>query len=301
MSWKLDMSGRRRVTLCNHNYSKEGIYHPDRVMEEYDLLFLQQGSWEVWEEDQRFSLEEGMALLFVPGRHHYSLKKCTPEMKNVFVHFTRLPGDGPGDGPGSLKEVVLMQGDESVPGNAAVSAAEDADKKENDTDSVLILDQLTDCRAGDRRAERLMERIINCFWDERRANRDLWMQAYLEELLLELSDLRQKQNGNGADPMTERVLTMIRQHPEMFFSPEELAETCSVSVRTFSSRFKQATGQSVHQYQLHLKLAMARDALLENPNRSLKDLAAGFGFYDEFQFSRLFKREFGVSPSVWRK
>ena len=269
MNWKLDMSGDRRVTLCNHNYSKEGIYHPERVMEEYDLLFMRHGTWEVWEEDQRYFLEEGTALLFVPGRHHFSREKCSPEMRNLFVHFTALPGDGEAEGE---------------PGEQA-----------------LLLDQFTDCRGSDHRAERLMERIINYFWDERLDHREMRMRLCLEELLLELSDLQQKSRGNAGDRMTEQVLSEIRRHPELFFSPEELAESCSVSVRTLSSRFKKATGQSVHQYQLHLKLAMARDALTETPDRSLRDIAASFGFYDEFQFSRLFKREFGVSPSVWRK
>ena len=36
----LSMDRRRRVTLCNHNFSHEGILHPDRVMDEYDLLFF---------------------------------------------------------------------------------------------------------------------------------------------------------------------------------------------------------------------------------------------------------------------
>lgn len=28
------------ITQCNYNYSPEGIYHPDRVMKEYDFLLL---------------------------------------------------------------------------------------------------------------------------------------------------------------------------------------------------------------------------------------------------------------------
>ena len=290
MNWKLDLSGDRRVTLCNHNYSKEGIFHPNRVMEEYDLLLMQQGSWELWEEEECFLLEEGMAFLFVPGRHHYSLKKCSPEMRNVFVHFTKADGDGPEE---EAEKKASGEGGEKAEENAEVSDSTDESNK-------ILLDQLNDCRSNPR-IERLMERIINCFWDERMEKKDLWMRVYLDELLLELSDLRKKSSGKAGDRMIEQTLSEIRRHPETFFSPEELSRMCSVSVRTLSSRFKASTGQSVHQYQLHLKLAMAGDALLETPDRSLKDIAAGFGFYDEFQFSRLFKREFGVSPSVWRK
>ena len=297
MNWKLNMSGDRRVTLCNHNYSKEGIFHPNRVMEEYDLLLMQQGSWELWEEDKCFLLEEGMAFLFVPGRHHFSLKKCSPEMRNVFVHFTKAEGDGP--------EEIAEKTTENTAENTKVSDVPDASDTsdttaESETSATILLDQLNDCRSNPR-VERLMERIINCFWDERLDHREMRMRIYLEELLLELSDLQKKSSGKAGDRMIEQVLSEIRRHPETFFSPEELSRMCSVSVRTLSSRFKASTGQSVHQYQLHLKLAMAGDALSETPDRSLKDIAASFGFYDEFQFSRLFKREFGVSPSAWRK
>lgn len=40
----LSTKSRHQITTCNRNYSKEGIYHPDRILEEYDLLYLLQGS-----------------------------------------------------------------------------------------------------------------------------------------------------------------------------------------------------------------------------------------------------------------
>ncbi len=45
--------GDRQVTLCNHNFSHEGVLHPDRVMDEYDLLYLQSGTWTICEEPCR--------------------------------------------------------------------------------------------------------------------------------------------------------------------------------------------------------------------------------------------------------
>ena len=78
----------------------------------------------------------------------------------------------------------------------------------------------------------------------------------------------------------------------------ELAGTFCTSVRTLSHRFKKATGTSIHRYQLSLKLNLAHEQLPLYPNRGLRDIALSFGFYDEFQFSRLFKRQFGYSPSA---
>ena len=54
------------ITQCNYNYSPEGIYHPDRVMKEYDFLLLINGSWEIVEEDQTYLLHEGDLLILEP-------------------------------------------------------------------------------------------------------------------------------------------------------------------------------------------------------------------------------------------
>ena len=96
----LDMGQRRRVCECNINYSPEGIFHPDRVMEVYDLLYLTEGSWEIWEEDRCWPLRKGQILLLEPGKHHFSRERCTPGMRNMYIHFQRLDRDGTGEGNG---------------------------------------------------------------------------------------------------------------------------------------------------------------------------------------------------------
>jgi len=87
---------------------------------------------------------------------------------------------------------------------------------------------------------------------------------------------------------------------DRFYSASELADSYYVSVRTISGRFKKATGESVHQYQINLKLDMAYDELPFSPNRPIRDVAKSYGFYDEYQFSKLFKRRFGIAPSQRR-
>ena len=113
----LDMGQRRRVCECNINYSPEGIFHPDRVMEVYDLLYLTEGSWEIWEEDRCWPLRKGQILLLEPGKHHFSRERCTPGMRNMYIHFQRLDRDGTGEGNGMwISKLFDCSGSREIPG-----------------------------------------------------------------------------------------------------------------------------------------------------------------------------------------
>ena len=258
----LSIKERHKITACNRNYSKEGIYHPDRILEEYDLLYLSQGSWDIREDNVCYHLTENQVLLLEPHKHHYSLKKCTPEMKNLYLHFSPLPDDG---------------------------------KKHTDN---LCINKLTDC-TNHHAVLHLFEEIIETYWSDLSESKTLRLGAQLDLLFAELSDIRNEQQKT-ADILITEIIHRFYCSPDRFFSPEELATDYQISLRSLSSRFKRATGQSIHQYQLKLKLDMAYDLLPHCPGRGLRDIALSFGFYDEFQFSKLFKRQFGISPSKRR-
>lgn len=257
----LTMQGRRSVCECNINYSPEGILHPDRVMDVYDMLYLTEGSWEIWEGNNCWFLQKGQVLLLEPGIRHYSRKKCTPGMRNIYIHFERMEGDGGGTGEG------------------------------------VRIPKISEC-AGRREVTGLFEQMAQTFWSGG-LHKEKKMTALLELLLCEL-DTEEIDKTAGRDPMIREILQRFYAAPERFFSPEELAEDYGYSVRTLSGRFKKYTGKSIHQYQMQMKLDMARSQIRQDQARGLKDIARSFGFYDEFQFSRLFKRQFGCPPSACR-
>lgn len=258
----LSTQQRREISLCNLNYSPEGQVHPDRVMEEYDLLYLLDGSWDIVEDEVSYHVEKGQLLILEPHRHHCGREKCTPHMRNMFLHCSPLTGDG-FPSPGALR-----------------------------------LQKLTDCKSLLRVPE-LMQAIIETYWSAG-DHAGFKLSALLDLLLAELS-LPQTEESPGADPLTRDILRQFYANPHRFFSPDALAKEYGYSVRTLSGTFKRATGYSIHQYQLRLKLNMAHEQLPTSPGRSLRDVALSFGFYDEFQFSKLFKRQFGYPPSVRRR
>lgn len=256
----LSFEKRRHVTLCNHNFSQEGIFHPDRIMPEYDLLYMQNGSWDIIEDDNIYHLEPGSVLLLEPGKHHYSKTKCSPMMRNVYIHFSY--------------------------------------EEDNIDSSKLPIPKLINT-SNNPEIRHSFERIIDAFWSVDNTTKELRCSLLLENLLLQLSDFNHTSNNN-TDILISEIIHRFHCEPEKFFSPSELAKDYQVSVRTISGRFKSVTGQSIHQYQIQLKLDMTYDLLPIAPGRSLHDIALSYGFYDEFQFSKLFKKRFGISPSKRR-
>lgn len=270
----LDLSNHRQVTLCNHNFSKEGILHPDRTMEEYDLLYMQNGEWDIIEEEAHYHLSPGSVLLLEPGKHHYSIQKCSPMMRNIYIHFAAEKGD------------------------IASHTAKDFTTGERTMSTHLPISKVSQT-ANHQEIRHSFERVIDAFWSSKEDAKLLRCSLHFENLLLQLSELSQTFCGK-TDVLISEIIHRFHCEPEVFLSPEELAKTYHVSVRTISGRFKKQTNMSIHQYQLQLKLDMAYDLLPISPGRSLHDIALSLGFYDEFQFSKLFKRRFGISPSMRR-
>jgi AraC-like DNA-binding protein len=97
-----------------------------------------------------------------------------------------------------------------------------------------------------------------------------------------------------------QILIYIHRNLDKQIRIEDLLQLSGWSRTTFFTRFRALTGLSPTDYILKLKLAAARVAL-ETTSLSLKEIAAKLHFYDEFHFSKLFKKAFDQSPSTYRK
>jgi AraC family transcriptional regulator len=110
--------------------------------------------------------------------------------------------------------------------------------------------------------------------------------------------LRLARVRGGLSPAARtRVLEFIDARLEKRVSIEELAREADLSPSYFMRAFKQTVGRPPHQHILARRLERAR-RLLEQPRASLSDTALRTGFADQAHFTRLFKRQFGVTPGA---
>lgn len=101
-------------------------------------------------------------------------------------------------------------------------------------------------------------------------------------------------------PGIHRVQDWLVAHPEASPNLGELAQRAGMSERNLTRVFRQATGITLKTFMHRLKLEVASH-LLRSPQMTLERVATECGFEDPRQLRRLWKRQHGVPPSVWKQ
>ncbi len=120
----------------------------------------------------------------------------------------------------------------------------------------------------------------------------------LEQILLQRAELRQARQPDEPDWLAS-VLTMLSQvrgEPDY----AQLAKKHGMSLTTLRRRFRQYTGQSLHEHHLGCRITQARQ-LLGETELPIKALADQLGYRDIYYFNRQFARHVGVPPGAYRK
>lgn len=102
------------------------------------------------------------------------------------------------------------------------------------------------------------------------------------------------------DSRIEHVRDWMEQHFAEPVTLAQLAALACLSVRQFSARFRQATGQSPQQYLIQLRLKRAQ-ALLQQTNMSLQQVSDAVGYASVSAFSHRFREQLGISPGYYRR
>jgi AraC-like DNA-binding protein len=96
----------------------------------------------------------------------------------------------------------------------------------------------------------------------------------------------------------------IRLIGERYFDPSLtntlLSERCGISEVYLRKLFKSHLGQSPKQYIIGLRLKSAKLLLMED-NKKIWEIAECCGFESNAHFCRIFKEQFGTTPSEYRK
>ncbi|HET6229280.1 MAG TPA: helix-turn-helix domain-containing protein [Longimicrobiaceae bacterium] len=101
------------------------------------------------------------------------------------------------------------------------------------------------------------------------------------------------------DAGVHRVQQYLISNPASRATLEELAAIAFVSPRHLTRTFRGATGISVGEFRLRLRLERAR-TLVQHSRLKLDAVAAECGFADARQLRRIWTRHFGVPPSASR-
>ena len=138
---------------------------------------------------------------------------------------------------------------------------------------------------------------------------DMIIRKLFEDLLLKNQDAyKLSQNVQAVKASTRleifKRISTARDWMEANFaadiSLEDIGAVSAMNSQHFLRMFKQVYGVTPHQFLIDLKLRKAKE-LLESSGLTINEICQAIGFESVFSFSVLFKRRFGVAPSVFRK
>ena len=101
------------------------------------------------------------------------------------------------------------------------------------------------------------------------------------------------------DIQISRVLRRIHKEPDEKWTLEKLSREAGVSRSTFAETFPALMGMPPMEYIARWRMLLARNALKETM-KSITEIAEEVGYESKASFSTAFRRQFGVSPSVYR-
>jgi AraC-like DNA-binding protein len=128
--------------------------------------------------------------------------------------------------------------------------------------------------------------------------------VFLRELP-ESGDSRAKATEKNAGFCTnhevlERIFSFIHEkYRNSGFNLDEMADFAGMSKFYFNRFFRKHTGQTFHKYLSSLRIAHAKESLVES-NHTVLDIALTCGFGSKETFNRLFKQHTGIVPSLYR-
>jgi AraC-like DNA-binding protein len=108
--------------------------------------------------------------------------------------------------------------------------------------------------------------------------------------------LRAVLGRDSAAARVARVLRDLHAAPERAMSVNDMAQTAGMSISAFHAAFKAATALAPIQYQKAVRLHRAQ-ALMAFDGKRVSEAAYEVGYASASQFSRDYKRLFGMSPS----
>lgn len=98
-----------------------------------------------------------------------------------------------------------------------------------------------------------------------------------------------------------KVLNHIDQNLQDDLSLEKLAEIGAYSAFHFHRIFRGIIGETLQEYITRKRLEKSAMMLSHQKQKSIEDIFSEVGFKSHSTFSKIFKKHFGVSPSVFRK
>jgi AraC-like DNA-binding protein len=106
--------------------------------------------------------------------------------------------------------------------------------------------------------------------------------------------------GAFSDKNLSRALDAFHNSPTDGWTVESLAQAAGMSRTGFAVQFQKTMDMTPLEYVTHWRMELAK-RVLQDPGASLTDAAENAGYSSDSSFTRVFKKETGMTPAQFRK
>lgn len=153
---------------------------------------------------------------------------------------------------------------------------------------------------------REVEGGLNRMSMEERLRGDFWQALFIGTLAALWGRLRRYgmnpvSTGEQVPVLIRRAMDYVHRNPHEELSLYHVADALRVSPEHLTRTFRHELGLPFGCFLRQTKLEQARKIMLEDPDRTLTEIALSVGFQDSSSFTRAFKRQFAQTPRDYRK
>jgi AraC-like DNA-binding protein len=236
--------------------------HPERTIDSYEIIFVNNGTLCMREGRKDFTVNAGETLILHPYRRHKGTAVYPPDLSFYWIHFD-LKSDKPTE------------------------------------HSIMRIPQIQVLRDPDKMTEffrRFLDDQERKCLDPRSAS--LLLLLMLNEICV--SPSHPPVTRQSAMTLVQQITTYIAGNYSNEISTSVIAKALVRNPDYLERIFKTATGISITTAIHRRRLKKAKSLLMES-NFSIDRIAGICGFSDATYFRRIFKRGEGMSPSTYRK
>lgn len=124
---------------------------------------------------------------------------------------------------------------------------------------------------------------------------------YSDAMILELTEAvrRSRMTVGAYSPPIRKIVEHIRLNYTQKLSLSDLASLSNLSESYLSKTFKKEVGQNLSQYVEHLRCDKAAE-MLQSGRTPIQEISGYVGYIDNNYFVKVFKKQYGVTPSEYR-
>ena len=268
------------VSLCGYLSTDTGFVHPDRVLDVNVLLYVEEGCFHIFEEEEEFTVEAGDLLFLKQGLHHFGDVKCPKGTKWFFVHFHLEEGEN---------------GRELAPYERFLYT----EAEEPRVRACHMLPKTIHIERGSRIFSRFM--TLERMFSSRDYSANLNLNAYLYEILMDIYEQTiSERHVDGKSEKVLKMMTFLDERADRPFDSGELEEYMGLTFKHLNLLFKQTTGTTLWKYHSSARAERAK-RLLATTTLSIGEISDELHFESPYYFCNAFKKQTGFAPSQYRK